>query len=226
MRNAIQLANNIIITTDNSGGIGEKQHDVVVSADEQTAYYATRVALLEQWAANAVPAAILLHNFSGKSSWNRYVQGITQLFEELAEPVPEITGSSETNMQLMQSAVAVTMIGTRQSDERSDSLQWYCYGKPLVGEEVMQCAHSIAAMTTIKQALQQKKIERIWPVGSAGIEDEMKSLLQVDDVQIICELDTKKSAGPATAVLIGVTKEQQNNLQAVFGDHVYQITIN
>ena len=82
MRNAIDIGDGFIITTDNSGGIGEKVDDVVVVPDRVTAYFAARVALLEQWAAHAEPVAVLIHNFSGSASWENYVQGVTDLFQE------------------------------------------------------------------------------------------------------------------------------------------------
>ena len=55
MRNAIDIGNGFIVTTDNSGGIGEKPEDIVAVPDRMTAYFAARVTLLEQWAAYAEP---------------------------------------------------------------------------------------------------------------------------------------------------------------------------
>ena len=52
MRNAIDIGNGFIVTTDNSGGIGEKPGDIVAVPDRVTAYFAARVALLEQWASS------------------------------------------------------------------------------------------------------------------------------------------------------------------------------
>ena len=100
-----------VVTTDNSGGIGEKPHDLVAVPDQVTAYFAARVALLEQWAAHADPVSVLIHNFTGPDSWAAYVKGVEQAFAEAGCELPPITGSTETNMELLQSAFAVTMIG-------------------------------------------------------------------------------------------------------------------
>ena len=112
MRNASFIAKWLVLTTDNSAGIGEKKdrrsfdvHDEIVS------YFAARVALLEQWAAGANPLSIVVHNFSGNQSWSKYIAGIEKLFNEIGVNCPEITGSSETNMETLQSAIAVTMLG-------------------------------------------------------------------------------------------------------------------
>ena len=113
MRNAVLLPNGIVLTTDNSAGIGEKMDDVVSTPDEIVSYFAARVALLEQWAAGATPLSIVVHNFSGNQSWDKYITGIEKLFNELGVKCPEITGSSETNMETLQSAIAVTMLGEK-----------------------------------------------------------------------------------------------------------------
>ena len=74
---------------------------IVAVPDHVTAYFAARVALLEQWATHAEPITILIHNFSGSASWGNYVAGVTDLFQEAGLEVPAISGSSETNMELV-----------------------------------------------------------------------------------------------------------------------------
>ena len=89
MRNAIEIGNGFIVTTDNSGGIGEKPHDLVAVPDQVTAYFAARVALLEQWAAHADPVSVLIHNFTGTNSWEAYVKGVERAFEEAGCELPQ-----------------------------------------------------------------------------------------------------------------------------------------
>ena len=146
MRNAIDIGNGFIVTTDNSGGIGEKLQDIVNVPDRVTAYFAARVALLEQWASHAEPVSILIHNFSGSASWGNYVAGVTDLFHEAGLEVPPINGSSETNMELVQSAMAVTMIGKKMAAPTQENSAWFTYGTPLVGDEVRNRADEIASV--------------------------------------------------------------------------------
>ncbi|MGB6407055.1 MAG: alpha-ribazole-5-phosphate synthase, partial [Planococcus donghaensis] len=101
------LIDGLVITSDNSAAIGRKEQDVVQVSDAVTAKFAARVALLEQWAAGSEPQAVLIHNFSGTSSWDAYVEGVTELFAEAQSALPAISGSTETNMPTVQSGIAV-----------------------------------------------------------------------------------------------------------------------
>lgn len=212
MRNALKIGDDLVVTTDNSGGFGEKEHDLVRVPDHVTAYFATRVALLEQWAADADPIAILIHNFSGPNSWKSYVSGVEEIFQEAACKLPSLSGSTETNMELMQSAVAVTIIGKQRTIQASNNLEWYAYGQPLVGNEVLENRDQIASLSAIKEALIDGCIQRIWPVGSQGILAEFRKLIGDSEITIQSDLDINISAGPATTVLIGV--QVNNTLRA------------
>ncbi|MBK3495668.1 alpha-ribazole-5-phosphate synthase [Viridibacillus sp. YIM B01967] len=216
MRNAMQLSNGFIVTTDNSGAIGEKEQDIVQVPDDVTSYYSARVTLLEQWAAGAEPEAIIMHNFSSEASWERYVKGITWLFDELSLPVPPIKGSSETNMPTLQSGVAVTMIGApvRPLPE-AKTLQWFTFGKPLVGNELLEQPKYIANLLFVKNALDTNIVERVWPVGSKGIFSEVRRLL--GDFSFTSSLDCEKTAGPATVILLGISEEKMQAAEQHFG---------
>ncbi|WP_033541782.1 hypothetical protein [Planococcus sp. CAU13] len=197
----------LIITTDNSGAIGEKERDEIKASDLTTAKFSARVALLEQWAAGSEPFAVLLHNFSGAEHWERYVAGITELFRETGLPPFPITGSSETNMKMLQSALSVTMIGERKKEISNSNLKWYVYGLPLTGENVIKQSTDVADLKQINELRKAEIIESIWPVGSKGIAAEV-SLMLGKALLPVSGLDLSASGGPSTAVLIGA--EQQN----------------
>lgn len=219
------IGDDFVVTTDNSGSIGEKPADSVAVPDRLTAHYAARVALLEQWAACAEPTTILIHNFSGSASWEKYVAGVTDLFQEAGLKVPPISGSTETNMELMQSAMAVTMIGKRQQCSAVDGLTWFTYGAPLVGQEVLDFAEQVASLRLIRQALDQGVVSRIWPVGSSGILKEVRKM--TGDVEIVVEtpLDAVKTAGPSTVVLLAISKTKIKDAQRLFGHQLDALTI-
>lgn len=218
MRNSISLEGNFIVTTDNSAGIGEKVQDIVHVSDQLTAYYSARVALLEQWAARAKPTAAIIHNFSGEKSWESYVQGVTELLEEAGESEFSISGSTETNMTILQSAVAVTMIGKQQKQPEILEGQWFIYGKPLVGEEIVKNLEGVASIKKIRQAFDEKVIRNIWPVGSKGILHEVRHLMENETIQIATSLDIYKTAGPSTAVLVEIPTNRVKEAAALFGD--------
>ncbi|WP_432363623.1 hypothetical protein [Sporosarcina sp. UB5] len=226
MRNAIALGDGFVVTTDNSGGIGEKPHDVVAVSDKVTAYFAARVALLEQWAAHADPVSVLIHNFSGEESWARYEAGVKDVFRESNLGLPEISGSSETNMQLMQSAVAVTMIGKQRLVEEVDELEWYVYGTPLVGNEVLERRGEIASLRLMKEAMDSGLIRKIWPVGSQGILAEYRKLIGNPHIEIETDVDIRTSAGPSTSVLVGINAHNSKRAHQLFGGPLYKINEN
>ncbi|WKA57905.1 alpha-ribazole-5-phosphate synthase [Planococcus shenhongbingii] len=221
MRHELQMGE-WVITSDNSAAIGEKPHDVVAASDKITAKFAARVALLEQWAAGSDPEAILLHNFSGETQWNRYAEGIHELFAEIGIEAPKIAGSSETNMETLQSGLAVTMLGRRREEINSESLQWFIYGMPLVGKEVLEKREQIADMKKIYEALRERLAAQIWPVGSKGIAKEAEHLFG-RKISMAAEVDLEVSGGPASCVLIGVRPEQIESLKLHFGQYVFPL---
>lgn len=220
MRNAISLLNGFVLTTDNSAGIGEKAEDVVSTPDEIVSYFAARVALLEQWAANSTPLSIVVHNFSGDQSWAKYVAGIKKLFNEIGIECPEITGSSETNMKTLQSAIAVTMLGERV-EENNKEVRWYAYGKPSVGEEVIRDSDKIANLKKIREALNRGLVHQVWPVGSTGIKGECERLGLDGN---LVDWDIEKSAGPATTVLLSIDILKEKEAKLHFGNYFEAIS--
>lgn len=225
MRNAIEIEGGLIITTDNSGGIGEKQQDAVAVPDRLTAYYAARVALLEQWAANAEPLTVLIHNFSGSKSWKSYVEGVQDLFQEAELERPTISGSTETNMELLQSAVAVTMIGKRQSQSQTEESKWFTYGIPLVGNEVKERPNEVASIRKIRQAFDNGMVQRIWPVGSGGIVEEARKMLGNEEARVDTILDCEKTAGPSTVVFLAIPLVNIEEAKTFFGNTLSEIHI-
>lgn len=220
MRNAILLPNGFVLTTDNSAGIGEKIDDIVSTPDEVVSYFAARVALLEQWAAGATPMSIVVHNFSGDQSWVKYVAGIEKLFNEIGIKCPEITGSSETNMETLQSAIAITMLGEK-SEENNKEIRWYAYGKPSIGEEVIRDNDKIANLKRIKEAINTGLVHQVWPVGSTGIKGECERL-GLDGYLV--DWDVEKSAGPATTVLLGIDIFKEKEAKLHFGGYFEAIS--
>lgn len=225
MRNALQLSNGFIVTTDNSGAIGQKKLDVINVPDDVTSYFSARVTLLEQWAEGAKPEAIILHNFSDEEAWERYMNGIERLFEEIDIPVPRITGSTESNITTLQSGVAITMIGKCMNEVPPvQCLKWFTFGKPLVGDKLMAEPENIADMKCIFEAIQQDIIGRIWPVGSKGISKEFQILFGEESFECACNI--YESAGPSTVVLVGIYEEKVQQAKQFFGKLLQPIVMN
>lgn len=210
MRNA-RMIDDLVITSDNSGAIGQKPDDVVNVLDEVTSYFSTRVVLLEQLACFSLPIEIILLNFTGQNAWRCYIAGIEKLFKEVDLPLPEISGSTETNMPTLQSGFGIMMIGRKQQREQNvQGLHWYSYGRPLVGNDLLANKEQVANLLEIVQLLKNKQIQQVVPVGSKGVRHELQQL-GIEGMNYLNELpyDADASAGPSTVVLLAVTAQQK-----------------
>ncbi|WP_019412510.1 hypothetical protein [Paenisporosarcina sp. TG20] len=224
MRNALKLPNGFVVTSDNSAGIGEKQADIVYAMNDVVSYFASRVALLEQWAAFAEVDSVILQNFTSEAAWDSYMIGIKRLLEEVDLGQVPISGSSESNMELMQSAMSVTMIGRTREIVDCD-VTWFINGQPYVGNEVLENIDVIADMNKIKEAIANGWVRKVWPVGSKGIQAEAKTLLKDESLVVVSELDVVKSAGPSTVVLLGIPPEYVELSIRHFGNEFRELIV-
>lgn len=222
----------LIIASDNSGGIGMKAQDYVQVSYETVAYYSFRVAAMECMAAGGVPVSVVLHNFCGDSTWSELVIGIQQGLAELnLEEVP-ITGSTESNFQLQQSAVGLVVLGKKSFDKKTekiftDDLKFAVIGKPLVGNEVIDHSHQVVPLSIFREVSKLEEI-MIWPVGSKGILTEFNLMFpnKVFTKEIlITELDVLKSAGPATCFIIAFEQNQEETLKRLTMGYYHSIIV-
>ena len=163
----------LVITSDNSGGIGSKEHDVVSVPYEIVSYYSFRVAVMECMAMGATPISVVIHNFCGDEEWQALVSGVERGIEELGISDVTITGSSETNMPLLQSALGVVVIGKMKTNELpeiqlDDNLKFAVIGKPLVGEEVVNEQETIAPLDLFRWMCEQDGVELCCQLGRRG----------------------------------------------------------
>ena len=126
-------------------------------------------------------------------------------------------------MELLQSAVAVTMIGKQQAVTEASNLEWYAFGTPLVGNEVLEKRSEIANLKAIKEAFDEGFIHQIWPVGSKGILAEYRRLTGDPQIEIETDVDIRTSAGPSTSVLIGISAENTEKARQLIGGPLYKI---
>ena len=74
---ALNDSETLVLASDNSGGIGLKDMDMVKTPYDVVAYYGFRVAVMECIASGGAPISVVLHNFCGDESmegsgmWNR-----------------------------------------------------------------------------------------------------------------------------------------------------------
>ncbi|MED1439284.1 hypothetical protein P4U23_11995 [Aeribacillus composti] len=220
----------LVIAADNSGGVGQKLFDYVKVDYETVAYYGLRVVLSECLTVGAKPLAIVMQNLIGEEEWSHLQKGCQTLFSELkCEPIP-ITGSTESNFKMVQSAFAIMVIGkVRRADikvrKTPSHAKFACIGKPLCGGEVIEKKHEIGPLPIIKKLLELPYVFEIVPIGSKGIQYEWKKLCEenkLDYCQITStEIDITKSAGPATCFLISFDPSRMEDIAKMAGGHFF-----
>lgn len=220
----------LVIATDNHGAIGEKTQDAVHVPNIVVGYYACRVAMMELLAVNGKPFTIVMQNFTGDAAWETYKNGINQLFSELQLDNIAITGSTESNFPGLQSALGLTIIGTRKRASESahlrsiDNASFAVIGTPLVGDEVKEQQEKIAPLSLFRKFCEMEEIISLLPVGSKGIQAAWQAWT-IRSNRLSCSLDIDKSAGPASCFLIAFKEENKALIQQCAGEFYYELTL-
>lgn len=214
----------LIITSDNSGAIGEKREDKVSTPNKIVGYYACRVAIMECLAVRGEVKAIVMQNFTNDEAWQDYKNGVEQVLNELNLKEIPITGSTESNFASLQSGLGLTIVGTRSKEK--EQKPWTCnesyavIGTPLVGEEVINRHEEIAPLWLFQHLCQLEEVKAVSTVGSKGIASAWKEWTKSED-KLDCEIDLEKSSGPSTSFLTAFIKSDLDKIQKIAGRHFH-----
>lgn len=212
----------LVISSDNAAFIGEKEADEVKAPYEVVAEALFRVAYMENRAVGADPVSVILYDFSGGEGWRRISGAIEELGKKTGYHLP-VTGSTESNFPLPQSAFAIAILGQVNSESKKvrktpKTAKFAVIGEPLVGEEVRTKRESIAPLHLFDQLLQLDGVYEVLPVGSKGIAGETRGLLEdnnlLSDVSFHCDLDIEKSGGPATCFVVTYKEKEEARIRA------------
>ncbi|MEH7178361.1 ATP-binding protein [Neobacillus vireti] len=223
----------LIIATDNSGSIGRKEQDQVKVSYETVAYYSFRVAVMECIAAGGKPFSVVLHNFCGNDAWGELVKGIKKGLKELNLQDVPITGSTESNFHLQQSAIGVVVLGKKQADKETElhyspRFKLAVIGSPLVGNEVVDFGDQVAPLSIFWEVSSLRQVN-IWPVGSKGILNELNQMFRTlsfakDDIGI--NLDVLKSSGPSTCFIVVFEQDQEEEIKSLAAGYFHPLSVN
>ncbi|MGL4449677.1 MAG: hypothetical protein ACRCTZ_00625 [Sarcina sp.] len=231
----------LTIACDSCGGIGSSNSDIVKVDEEIVGYLTTRVCMFETLSYRALPKVIvnnLCVEMDGRGE--KILKGIKKAMDEfnglnferkLTED--NLTGSTEDNIEVMQTAFGVTVIGEEGQDERlweidkGDKL--IAVGNPLVGEEVVKAikkeSEEIVSMKSLKVILDYSK--DVIPVGSKGINYEVAVLEETNGIGIKrfenVKIDCEKSAGPSTVVLAIVSQDMIPKIRKRIDEEIFEI---
>lgn len=215
----------MVIACDSSGGIGNKERDVVKVEPEVLGYFTTQVALMELLATGAMPITVI--NTLGVEmdrTGKKIIEGIKNALEPLhLESDIIITGSTEENIPVCQTSMGITIIGMIERDrwrqkraEKGDLI--IAVGLPKVGNEVLDDhGKEIMSVSILLELLKKPYVKDILPVGSKGIAYEVKEMASSSNLRHHTyedvEIDLYKTAGPATCAIIAMDKEYYEALK-------------
>lgn len=209
----IRISSNeqLVIATDNSGAIGMKEHDAVRVPYSVVGYFGFRVAVMECMAAGGEPAAVVLHNFCPEEAWEELEEGIAKGCRELGIPSLPVSGSTESNFSMLQSAVGMLVLGRKSADADSSSIQlrgleWAVAGSPLVGEEVLRHSERLAPLPLFAWMLRHPGVKLVVPAGSKGVMHELRSFHPGFSRAEAKGISLEASAGPAACFLLAYEK--------------------
>lgn len=208
----------LVTAVDISAAIGEKPCDALKVPPELTGKMAVRVALLEVMASGA--KIIAVNDVVGaemEPTGRRVIAGIQEELQLADLGHVELNGSTEENMETVQTSVGVTVIGLAESSQlkvnhiKKDALL-LGYGEPRMGNELLEKPDLEVTYEIIKEFVTREDVLELVPVGSKGILYEASHLAQLNDCAFIEKAECNpswlnKSAGPATTVLIAVNYE-------------------
>lgn len=222
----------LMIACDNSGAIGMKKQDIVHVPYETVSYYSFRVAVMECMAAGGQPMSVILHNFCGNEPWDELVQGIKKGVNELGLKDIFITGSTESNFIMLQSAVGLMVLGRKFLDKRTELLysnhwNFAVVGLPLIGPEVITQNDDIVPLSVFQEINYIDGV-MIWPVGSKGILSELNQIFankKFTVEMITTNLDLLKSSGPATCFIVVYDANHEEKVRMMAGDFFHPIKI-
>lgn len=222
---------NLVIASDNSGSIGMKDGDSVRVPYKTVAYYSFRVAVMECISAGAEPFATVVQNFCGEEAWKELLQGIEHGTRELGRVDIRITGSTESNFVLNQSAVGLTVLGKRKANMRNDKLIYDAQtriaviGFPLVGTEVIEKQEQVVPLKVFMEVSSLEEVVTI-PVGSRGILHELNTLFEnkiFTEENVNTTLPLLKSSGPSSCFVAVFPEEMLQKLKSICGRYLHEI---
>jgi hypothetical protein len=222
----------LIIASDNSGAIGSKAGDLVQVPYETVAYYSFRVAVMECIAAGGEPFSVVLHNFCGNETWAMLTGGIQKGLVELHLQDVPITGSTESNFSMQQSAVGLLVIGKKSILKRTefdycDSWKFAVVGTPLIGNEVVEQEERIVPLLLFREVSKLQDVI-VWPVGSKGILYEMNQMFRnksFSKEMVVTSVDVGKSSGPATCFIAAYPENQEAEIKKLTKGFFHSVQI-
>ena len=228
----------LVVGCDSSGGIGPKPCDKLKVDGYILGKFTARAALMEVLAVGASPVCVVdTLGVEPEPLGAEILSGIRAEAKQAGlDPQLAVTGSTEKNIAVVQTGIGVTVIGTCQKNQLKIGTTQAgdivaVVGVPSVADEVLP-AEKAGKIAETKDILTLQKLDfihEIIPVGSTGVLHELETL--AEGAQLKCEIipqseiDLKKSAGPSTAVLASLRREDIEKLRAAVNNPLTVVAV-
>jgi selenophosphate synthetase-related protein len=214
----------MVVGCDSAGGIGPKPLDKVKVSGYTLGRFTARVALMEVLAVGATPVCLTdTLGVEPEPTGFEIVKGIKKAVElaQLDDSLPVI-GSMEKTVEVEQTGIGITVVGLAPKNKLKIGLSEpddliVVVGRPSVKDEVLPAEKrgEIVDLIDLIKIMECDFVHDVVPVGSHGMLHEVKVLSQDCGLGYklnLTENELRKSAGPATAVLVTVPKNALNQL--------------
>lgn len=217
------LGNNLQMITacDTSSGLGNKPGDTFSVSPRIVASYCARVIFFELLAYGVEPEIVI--NMVGGEYDNTGFEALCGLQDEIQLAGIgniEINGSTEENMETTMTSINMVGIGFCRGEREKKKIEKgdliYSLGTPYVGEQVVAHMSEIISYENLRQIKAMTEVLDVLPVGSKGILYEAEIMAQSAGWQFNRQQQVEHdaimyaSAGPATALVVGVQREAQH----------------
>ena len=215
----------LIVACDSVGSIGPKQHDSYAASATLAAHFAVRVPLLELIAAGGWPEVIVdALSVELEPTGAEMIEEIRRVAALLGLGADRVTGSTEDNVPSVATGVGITVIGSatrselRPGTSRADDIV-LCLGVPTSAphDEVIMGDPRMVSLETLAAVLDIDGVHDALPVGSKGVGHELAELALTAGLTVehaVHDLDSTKSGGPASCVLVSVAERSIDRVQS------------
>jgi hypothetical protein len=218
----------IVVGCDSAGGIGPKPLDKIKVNGHTLGKFTARAALMEVLSVGANLVCVVdTLGVEPEPTGNEILKGIRDEAKQAGlDSRLAVTGSTEKNIQVEQTGIGVTVIGTVPKNKLQTGTSKpkdivVAIGLPCVGNEVVPGEKQgiVAETSDVIKLVNAEFIHEIIPVGSTGVLHEIEALAKENklDFQLKkqSEIDLHKSAGPATVLLATLPKTRLQNLRSL-----------
>jgi hypothetical protein len=217
----------MVVGCDSAGGIGPKPLDKVNASGYTLGRFTARVALMEVLAVGATPVCLTnTLSVEPDPTGLEVLEGIksevklAQLDSSLV-----IIGSTEKTVAVEQTGIGVTVVAFAPKNKLKIGLSKpddliVTVGSPSVKNEVLPAEErgEIADLEDLLKLMKCEFVHEVIPVGSQGILHEVNVLAKDSDLcskLAFSEAEIRKSAGPATVIVVSISKNALNQLSAL-----------